>query len=51
MSEEVNKTLAEDAKKLRAHLGEFYPLYAADTIKFTTVLKNPSACFHSNEQK
>ncbi|QNK61823.1 hypothetical protein H7F33_14845 [Pedobacter sp. PAMC26386] len=39
---EKNKKRAEEnLLQLKAHLGELYPLYPADTIKFDSVLKSP----------
>ncbi|MFW0716125.1 S41 family peptidase [Pedobacter sp. N23S346] len=40
-SEEERKSLKEDVKKLRSHLGELYLLYKPGKIRFKKVLKNP----------
>lgn len=39
--EKDRQELKENAKKLRAHLGELYLLYKPHTIKFKNILKNP----------
>lgn len=36
------KIMKENAKKLRAHIGQFYQLYNGSTIKFVKPVKNPS---------
>lgn len=41
LPEEQKKYLKESVKKLSAHIGEFYPMYSGDTIRFDRVLKNP----------
>ncbi|NII85546.1 MULTISPECIES: S41 family peptidase [unclassified Pedobacter] len=38
----LKKTMKKNAKKLRAHQGEFYKLYTGRTIKFSKILKSPS---------
>lgn len=38
---QTQKKFREETEKLKAHVGEFYPLYGADTIEFSHVLKNP----------
>ena len=39
--EQTQKKFREETEKLKAHVGEFYPLYEGDTIEFSQVLKNP----------
>ncbi|AMP98874.1 hypothetical protein AY601_1968 [Pedobacter cryoconitis] len=39
--EQTQKKFREETEKLKAHVGELYPLYGADTIEFSHVLKNP----------
>lgn len=41
LPEQQKKILKETVKKLSAHIGEYYPIYSIDTIKFDRVLKNP----------
>lgn len=38
----LQKLLKINAKKLRQHLGELYPLYPPDTIVLSSILKKPS---------
>ncbi|RAJ32265.1 S41 family peptidase [Pedobacter cryoconitis] len=41
LSADDQKKFKKDVEKLKAHVGEFFPLYPADTIEFSQVLKNP----------
>lgn len=40
-SEETKRRLQKDYEKAKDHIGEFYPLYPADTTKFSHVFKYP----------
>lgn len=41
LPEAYKKEVIEEVKKLKEHVGELYPIYPADTLKFNQVLKNP----------